>query len=163
MRTVLMMFILNLIATPAFSQGVAGAPPNPEMTPVRVPISREEKAKIYADFKRKLAEEEKQFENQEKNKRRDLVRMQNDRRREWEANEKRSRRAYFEKHTSGPERRAYVQDFVKRKKEFDANEKREWSDFKRKQKEERKVFRISEQERTQKVNAALEQNIRPEI
>ena len=128
-----------------------------------IPISREEKARIYSEFKKKLSDEEKQLENSEKTKRRELIKLQSDRRRDWRANEKKARRAYFESHTSGPERRTYVQDFVRRKKEFDSRERQEWIDFKARQAEERKAFRLSQKERTQKVNSALEQNLKPEL
>lgn len=137
--------------------------PQIQPSPRMIPISREEKARIYSEFKKKLVEEEREFEKQEKTRRRELVRSQNERRREWREREKRARREFFESHTSGPERRHYVQDFVKRKKEFDSKEKREWVEFKQRQNEERKAFRISRQERNRRVNELLDQNVKPEI
>ena len=103
------------------------------------------------------------YQKQEKNKRRDLVRMQNERRKDWREKEKKARRDFFEAHTSGPDRRHYVQDFVMRKKEFDATEKKEWVEFKQKQNEDHKAFRISRQERSRKVNESLDRNLKPEL
>jgi len=37
---------------------------------------------------------------------------------EWDSREKGLRRAFFKEHSTGPERRTYVQDFIKRRKAF---------------------------------------------
>ncbi len=132
-------------------------------SPTLVPITREEKGRIYSDFKKKLAEEERVFESQEKAKRRDLVKMQGSRRKAWRESERQARRVFFEAHASGPERRHYVQEFVKRKKEFDSQEKKEWVEFRQKQSEERKAFRLDRQDRTRRVNESLDQNLKPEL
>ncbi len=126
-------------------------------------ISGSEKAVIYQEFRSKLREEERAFDAEEKSRRKALVRNQSDRRKEWRERERRARRAYFESHTSGPDRRHYVQDFVRRKKEFDQNEKTEWTDFNRKQREARKELRMSQKERTRQVNEALSREQRPEF
>jgi hypothetical protein len=150
-------FLLSLIVSPVcftFAE---------EVLPSPVPITREEKARIYSEFKKKLSEEERDFERQVKIKRRELVKMQNERRKDWREKEKKARREFFEAHTSGPDRRHYVQDFVKRKKEFDANEKKEWVEFKRKQNEDHKAFRISRQERSRLVNDSLDRNVKPDL
>ena len=126
-------------------------------------ITGDEKAAIYQEFRKRLQEEEKMMEADEKAKRKGLVRHQSERRREWRETERRARRAFFQSHTSGPQRRHYVQDFVRRRKEFDQQEKNEWIELNRKQREIRKQLRLSQQERTRKVNEALSKNQRPEI
>ena len=126
-------------------------------------ITGAEKAGIYQQFRNKLREEEKALDAEEKSNRKALARMQADRKREWREKERRTRRAYFEAHTSGPERRHYVQDFVRRRKEFDQNEKSEWADLNRKQRDARKELRISQQERTRRVNEALNRDQKPEL
>jgi len=164
MRKLLTIFFLVCPFSLSFAEDVSPTQePVIQPTPSSVPITREEKARIYSEFKRKLTEEEREFEKQEKIKRRDLVRMQNERRKEWREKERRARRDFFESHTSGPERRHYVQDFVKRKKEFDATEKKEWVEFKQKQNEDHKAFRISRQERSRRVNESLDRNLKPEL
>jgi hypothetical protein len=157
----LLCFWLN-VAYPEEALPPGGGAPSVAPSPSPVSISREEKAKIYFDFKKKLSEEERIFEKDEKSKRRELIRMQNDRRKQWRESERKARRLFFETHQSGPDRRQYVQGFVKRKKAFDADEKHEWVEFNRKQSEDRKTFRISRQERTRRVSEALERNERPE-
>ncbi|MBU6153450.1 MAG: hypothetical protein KGP28_04030 [Bdellovibrionales bacterium] len=163
-RKVLLIFLVASMGCPGFAEESQPAvSPLLQPSPTMIPISREEKARIYSQFKKKLAEEEREFERQEKTRRRELVKSQNERRKEWREREKKARREFFESHTSGPERRHYVQDFVKRKKEFDATEKREWVEFKQRQSEERKAFRLSRQERNRRVNESLDKNIKPEI
>lgn len=126
-------------------------------------VTGTEKAAIYQQFRNKLRDEEKAFDADEKGRRKALVRQQADRRRDWREKERRARRAFFESHMSGPERRHYVQDFVRRRKEFDQQEKNEWIEWNRKQRESRKELRISQQERTRKVNESLNRNQRPEF
>jgi hypothetical protein len=164
MRKFLALFFLVCPVCIVYAENVSPSEePVIQPTPSLVPITREEKARIYSEFKRKLTEEERDFEKQEKSIRRELVKMQNERRKDWREKERKARRDFFESHTSGPERRHYVQDFVKRKKEFDATEKKEWVEFKQKQNEDRKSFRISRQERTRKVNESLDRNLKPEL
>jgi hypothetical protein len=124
-------------------------------------INGPEKAAIYQQFRKKLRDEEKAFDAEEKIQRKALIRHQADRRREWRERERRARRAFFEAHASGPERRRYVQDFVRRRKEFDQQEKNEWVDWNRKHRDLRKQLRVSQQERTRQVNEALSRNERP--
>jgi hypothetical protein len=139
--------------------------PNP--TPVSVPapvmVGSEEKLKILAAARDKFAEEEKNLEQDQKNKRRDLVKLQNDKRKEWRDRERKARKQYFSEHGSGPERRKYVQDFIARKKEFDAKEKQEWVDFRKTTKDARDALKASIQKRKDLIQSALDQNRRPEL
>lgn len=41
---------------------------------------------------------------------------------QWRESEKKARRTYFEAHTKGAERRAYVMDYIQRKKEFESKQ-----------------------------------------
>ena len=43
---------------------------------------------------------------------------------EWKKKEREARRKYFEEHKNGPERRAYVQDYLKRREEFEKSQNR---------------------------------------
>ena len=49
---------------------------------------------------------------------REIQASQGARRKEWESKEKAARHKFFAEHTAGPERRAFVKDFVERRKSF---------------------------------------------
>ncbi|NDG84643.1 MAG: hypothetical protein EBX52_06345 [Proteobacteria bacterium] len=138
----------------------------PEAVPgsplVIAPLSDVDKKKILATMKQQIQKEEKDLETAEKSQRKDVVRSQGDRKKEWREKEKKARRAFFESHGSGPERRAYVQDFVKRREAYDHQEKVEWTEFKKRQKENREALDRTHRELTQKVNEALSRGQRPE-
>ncbi len=143
----------------AAEPGPAGLPPVPL---VAAPVTEAEKKKILEALKQRFLKEEKDLESTGKIQKKDLVRAQNERKKEWRENERKSRRAFFEAHGSGPERRAYVQDFVKRREAYDHREKVEWTDFKRHQKEAREALENSHRELARKVNEALTRGQRPE-
>ena len=136
----------------------------PSSTPIaqRSPISDQEKAKVLQSLKERILREDREQDTREKNAKKDLIKTQNDRRREWRDRERKARRAYFEFHGSGPERRAYVQDFVKRKKDFDYHEKVEWTEFKHQQKEARESLSREHRALTDRVNQSLSNKQMPE-
>jgi len=129
---------------------------------VIAPVTDADKKKILAALKARIQKEEKDLENTEKAQRKDLVRSQNDRKKEWREKEKKARRAFFDSHGSGPERRAYIQDFVKRRDAGDHQEKVEWTEFKRRQRDAREALESSHRELSRKVNEALSRGLRPE-
>jgi hypothetical protein len=129
--------------------------PSPSPAVPAMLIGDSDKTRVLKSLKERIQREERDLEVNEKNTRKDLVKAQSDRRREWRDKERKARRAYFEAHGSGPERRAYVQDFVKRKKDFDYHEKVEWSEFKHRQKEARETLMREHRSLSERVHQSL--------
>ncbi len=136
----------------------------PAPVPVQVPVSvpEKERNRILKGIRQTIEKDQREFDQQEKQLRRELVRLQNERRKAWREKERKARRQYFESHSSGPERRAYVQDFVKRKDDFDYHEKVEWTEFKHKQKEARDALNSSHRRQLKEAEEALKKGLMPE-
>ena len=159
MKPFLVLSCLLFSISTCFAQGVL---PSATPSPQRMIVNQQDEARILQTLKERIQREERELDSKEKSSRRELVKSQNDRRREWRENERKARRAYFEAHGSGPERRAYVQGFVKRKKEFDNHEKVEWTEFKHQQKEVRENFGREHRALMDRVKQSLSNHLVPE-
>ena len=133
----------------------------PPMAPPMVSISPQERDQILTRLRDRISAEDRQFEAEGKSRKKELVRSQNDRRKAWRDSERKLRRAFFESHSSGPDRRKYVQDFVRRKVDYDRNEKNEWVEFYQRLKEERDGLRKKHMDLDRQVRDGLGRNERP--
>jgi hypothetical protein len=154
-----MIFLLLTLSLFPVSHGQGSVPPL--VASPAAPLSAMERDQILSRLKDRISVEDRQFEAEGKSRKKELVRSQNDRRKAWRDSERKLRRAFFESHSSGPDRRKYVQDFVRRKVEYDRNEKNEWVAFNQRQKEERESLRKKHSELDRQVKDGLGRNERP--
>lgn len=154
-----MIFLLLILSLFPVSRGQGNVPPL--VASPAAPLSTMERDQILSRLKDRISLEDRQFEAEGKSRKKELVRSQNDRRKTWRDSERKLRRAFFESHSSGPDRRKYVQDFVRRKVEYDRNEKNEWVEFHQRQKEERESLRKKHAELDRQVKDGLGRNERP--
>jgi hypothetical protein len=81
-------------------------------------ITADQAKSLLAAFKRAQASELKALDHQQKLEIAELKASQKARQKEWEQKERETRHQYFEANTHGPDRRAYVRDFLQRRKAF---------------------------------------------
>ncbi len=84
--------------------------PDPE------PISLEDGRRLFSQFQKAQKEEMKALIHQQRFELKEMKASQTQRHREWEKREREARHQFFRDHMQGPERRAYVKDFVARRK-----------------------------------------------
>jgi hypothetical protein len=124
-------------------------------------VNPEEKKKLLADLKKTFASEEKNFQKQDKAAMKDFVNAQSANQKVWRGQEKKLREAYFEQHQSGPERRQYVQDYLKRKTAYDQTQKDEVINVKKVSKDHLEKLRTNQVVRETQFKQQLDQNLRP--
>ncbi len=83
--------------------------------PVVIKISSNESKALLSEFTKAQRTEIKALEHRYKFEMRELKASQNARRREWEKKEQEARHHFFADHSQGRDRRAYVQDFIRRR------------------------------------------------
>ncbi len=106
------------------SSSVSGAPtfdsaksavPEPSIGPSLTPANAKT---LLKEFQRAQNSELKALEHRHKFELKELKASQSVRLKEWEKKEQEVRHKYFAEHSKGPERRAYIQDFIKRREAF---------------------------------------------
>ncbi len=150
----------DLAASPtATSSPVA---PVASATPLALaPITPDEKKKLPLEFKRAQSSEERAFDHQERASIKELHAAQSAALKSWRSEERKTRRKYFDEHSSGPERRQFVQGYLSRKKAFDQAQKDDLASAKRNWKSKREELKQTQKERDTQFKAAIEQNLRP--
>ena len=126
------------------------------------PVKPEEKKKLLSDLKKTFLAEEKALQREDRSGTKAFTAAQSSKLKSWHEQEKQARRAFFEKHQSGPERRQYVQDYLKRKTDFDQAQKEELAAAKKASKEKAEHLKENQRLRELQFKAQLDQNIRPD-
>lgn len=99
----------------------ASPSPSPSVAPAASPspssaLDKSEAAQIRRVFARAASDELKALKHRQKTEFSELKASQKSRLREWDSRERETRRQFFAENRKGPERRAYVQDFIARRK-----------------------------------------------
>ncbi len=150
----------SAIAVEAVSPSPSVVPPLVLVTPAP-PLSPDEQKKLRVEFKAALRQEELAFDHQEKSALKEFSVAQAAKLKEWRSREKKERHQFFDTHSTGPEQRKYVLDFVGRKKEFDLQLGESLKSEKRSWKEKRDALKVSQRNRQTKFEEALNQSQRP--
>jgi hypothetical protein len=81
-------------------------------------VSPDQARNLFSDFARAQKKEVLDLDKKNQAERRDLESNQNARRKVWENQERDARHKFFDEHPLGPDRRAYVKDFISRRNVF---------------------------------------------
>ena len=92
---------------------------------------------------------------------RELYTAQNQKQKKWREEQKRLRRQFFEQHMSGPERREYVQTYLKKKEEFENSLKSDVVTAKKNWADKQQNLKKSQKEMEDKFNQTISQGQRP--
>ena len=137
--------------------------PSPDLSPTpAIPVSEAEKKSLTSEFKKLLSSEEKAFSRREKTEGKQFASNQKAKQKTWYEQEKKARHVFFDQHLSGPERRQYIQDYLKRKEAFDQSIKDEAAKNKVDWQQRREAMKRSQQDRELKVKHSLDQNLKPD-
>ncbi len=152
--------VFNVSAQEKPSVSPVASSPSPTPT-VSAPLTEDEKKKITLEFKKALNDQKASMLHQERSSIKELVSAQNQKRKKWREDQKRQRRQFFDQHKSGPERREYVQAYLKKKEEFEISIKTELEHAKKTWAE--KIQNMKNQQKTieEKFLQALSQGQRP--
>ena len=127
------------------------------------PVTEAEKKKLLAEYKKSLLNEQKAMAHQEKASLKELQAAQSAKSKSWRDQERKARRKFFEQHTSGPERRQYVQDYLARKKAFDQSQKDELSTSKQGWASKLEDLKKDQKSKEDQFKSLLDQNKRPKF
>jgi hypothetical protein len=127
----------------------------------QLPVTAPEKKTLLSEYNRAQSNEEKALRHVSKSQMRELTAAQSQRNRTWHEQEKRARRDFFAAHTSGPERRKYVQDYIQRKKDFDLLMKNEYEAARKDSATKLDQLLTRQKDQRKKFKAALDQGQRP--
>ena len=154
----------NNAAVPVSSPAVKVAPSaTPVPTPTPIPTITDAEAKsLEVQFKKALSQADAALDHQEKSALKEFYTAESQKVKEWRNREKRERRAFFDKHLSGPERRQYVQTYLSRKKEFDQSQKNDLNSFRLMWREKRDLFKKDKEIRMGHFKEALQKRLRPD-
>ena len=114
----------GLLACSVSAGTLPSASPSPSSLPMvtvapsPVPVSPAEAKSLLKEYTRTLQNQLKAMEHRQKFEVNELKASQSARQKEWELKERDARHKYFAEHPKGPDRRAYVQDFLERRKAF---------------------------------------------
>jgi hypothetical protein len=150
----------SAVAVEAVSPSPSVVPPLALVTPAP-PLSPDEQKKLRVEFKAALRQEELAFDHQEKSALKEFSIAQAAKVKEWRSREKKERHQFFDTHSTGPEQRKYVLDFVGRKKEFDLQLGESLKSEKRSWREKREALRVFQKNRQMKFEETLNQGQRP--
>ena len=158
-----------LIAGLIFSTS-AGANPTTSASPAvakadstPAPLTAAEKKKLLSEFQKALTDQRGALAHQEKSAFKELSATQKFKQRKWREEQKTARHQFFDQHMSGPERREYVQAYLKKKEEFDAGIKAEYLAAKKTWMEKSIALRTMQKDLEGKFNASLAQGVRPPV
>jgi len=132
----------------------------PAATPV-VPLSDADKKKLRSEFQKALSNQRSAHSHQEKAAMKELYTSQNIKQKKWREEQKKARQLYFEQHMSGPERREYVQKYLKLKEQFDASIKTEISSVKKSWTEKTSSLKVMQKDLELKFNEEINKGSRP--
>jgi hypothetical protein len=166
---ILVLFSVYAFADPVAKVGDASAPSiNPNSTvsidesqKTEFALAPEEKKPLLAQFKKELSDEDRALDHQDASGLKEFKAAQSQQVKDWRNQEKKSRRAFFDAHLSGPDRRDYVQSYIGRKKAFDQRQKDDLNSFKIAQKEKHDLFKQNQKIRDAQFKAAIDRNTRP--
>ncbi len=133
----------------------------PASTPTLEPIKDSDKKKVLSDFQKALSNQKANLARQEKLSFKELSASQNSKIKKWREEQKQERRQFFEQHMSGPERRDFVQSYLKIKADFDASIKAEYINAKKAWMEKSVSLRSLQKDQESKFNSILSQGFRP--
>ena len=135
---------------------------SPAASPVlSATVTPEEKKTLSKEFKRALSNEEKALSHRERSEMKQLSAAQATKLKNWREGERGTRRKYFDQHMSGPERRDYVQGYLKRKEAFDQSQLDELAQAKKDWKVRHEELTKSQKEREAIFQKSLDQDYRP--
>ena len=140
---------------------VLSASATPAPSPALEPIKDSDKKKLLSDFQKALSSQKSALARQEKLSFKELSASQNSKIKKWREEQKQERRQFFEQHMSGPERRDFVQSYLKIKAEFDASVKAEYINAKKAWMEKSVSLRSLQKDQEAKFNSFLSQGFRP--
>lgn len=92
--------------------------PSASPSPSAAPLTTAESRQLLAEFNRAQSNELAALKHRQEMELQELKAAQGARRKEWEEKEKAARRQFFSEHSKGPERRAYIKDFIERRNAF---------------------------------------------
>lgn len=136
------------------------ASPVATSTPV-VTMSDLDKKKLRIEFQKALSNQRSALTHQEKSAMKELYSSQNMKQKKWREEQKKARQLYFEQHMSGPERREYVQKYLKLKEQFDASIKSEISGVKKSWTEKVSNLKTVQKDLESKFNEEISKGSRP--
>jgi len=146
-------------ATTASPSGVPVVSPSPS---VAATLSASDKKKLLAEYARAQANQEKALQHTSRSELKQLQAAQGQRSRSWRESERKKRKDYFESHTSGPDRRTFVQDYLKRKKELDDAQKGDYEDAKKKWATKLEDLRKKQKDQALEFKSKVDQGQRPD-
>jgi hypothetical protein len=133
--------VLGLVMFSCLALGSTDVSPSPSpassiapdvQTPV-VRITSEQAKRLRKEFQKAQGSELKGLEHRYKLEISELKASQSARLKEWESKERATRHEFFRTHLNGPDRRAYIQDFLKRRSALRAILKDEFNSRRREQ------------------------------
>jgi hypothetical protein len=152
-KTLILLFAFSLAAHLHFVYAqTKSAEIQPSSTPSATPVASvsltdDEKKKLMTEFKKALGQQKASLAHQERSAFRELAVAQKQKLKRWREDQKRQRKQFFDLHKSGPERREYVQNYLKKKEEFELSLKSEleqtrkaWAEKNQEQRTEQKVL-----------------------
>ena len=156
----------SLIASCALASDAVKVDSAPSASPPALeqnsaPLNPSEKKGLISQFKKTLVDEEKSLDREQRVALRDFTGAQSQEIKDWRNQEKHKRRIFFDQHTSGPERRDYVQAYISRKKQFDQKQRDDVANFKVALREKKDVFKTSQKNRDLQFKAIIDRNERP--
>ncbi|MBS1958924.1 MAG: hypothetical protein JST80_05580 [Bdellovibrionales bacterium] len=126
------------------------------------PMTASGKKKLLSEFAKAQSNQEKAAIHTSRSELKELQAAQSQRSRSWRETERKKRKDFFESHASGPDRRAFVQDYLKRKKELDAAQKGDLEDFKKKWAMKLDELRKKQKERAAEFKSKVDQGQAPD-
>lgn len=124
-------------------------------------IAAKESSRLRSDFRKALKEQLKQFKRDLDRAAKDGKASRKEQLRAWNDGEKKKRHEFFSKNGHGPERRAFIQDFIQRREALLTALKEEEKAQKRDQDTRLKAYEDSQRHRTGEFEAALKRGERP--
>ena len=144
-----------------------GSLPVPSVSPAMIKeiiaISPEQKTKLLSEFKKALNNEEKSVQHQDRSEMKEFNAAQSLKIKNWREHERSVRKSFFESHQSGPDRRKFVQDYIKRKEQFDLANKNDQIASKKASKEKLENLKKQQAERLIQFQKQLEENHTPDV
>jgi hypothetical protein len=167
-QTILILYLHGLsggdlvMANPAASVGtpVATITPMPTGTPYPL-LSEDEKKKLQNEFRKALSNQKSALNHQERSALKEFKASQSMKQKKWRADQKTARQKFFDEHMSGPERREYVQTYLKKKAEFDESLKAEAVTFKKNWADKKQAMKQAQKEQESQFNSSIAQGVRP--
>lgn len=125
------------------------------------PLTDAEKKKLTIQFQKEMSTQKSALAHQERSSMKELNAAQSMKQKKWREDEKKARQQYFDQHMSGPERREYVQNYIKKKEAFDASIKAEYAAAKKSWADKSAALKTKQKEQEEALKASLAQGVRP--